>query len=265
MFPPVSAHFLCVPVSAFVAGAPVCAHEELTAVLDEWEADARQNRQRVCYFGAAGRMMEVLGHRPGYSTVLLGAQPVWNPHDFEDLVSHRSSLRAQIRRAQNKGVCVREWPCEQAENSPDLRRCLTEWLQTRSLPALRFMVEPDTLSRLFDRRVFVALQSGVPVAWAVASPIPARNGWLIEQIVRGINAPNGVAEFLIRDVMAALAQSGADYVTLGLVPLSHHAPPENWADNPAWLRLVLARVRAHGQRFYNFDGLDKFRAQNGTE
>ena len=244
-----------------VAGSPVCSHPDLPNVLDEWEADAAAHKQTVCYFGAAGRLMEVLRDRSNYCAVLLGAQPTWNPHHFAQVVARRASLRAQTNRAYNKGVCVHEWTNERAEADTDLRRCLAEWLQTHTLPAMRFLVEPDTLGRLFDRRVFVAEQKGVPVAWGVASPIPARNGWLIEQIVRGNSAPNGCAELLIREMMAALAESGAEYVTLGLVPLSHHSPTETKDHNPPWLRLVLGRVRAHGRRFYNFDGLDTFRAK----
>jgi phosphatidylglycerol lysyltransferase len=32
-------------------------------------------------------------------------------------------------------------------------------------------------------------------------------------------------------------------------------------DNPLWLRILLAWLRKHGQRFYNFDGLDAFKAK----
>ena len=248
-----------------VAGSPACNEADLPDVISEWEADAKAHQQSVCYFGAANRLMQVLADKPGYCTVLLGAQPTWNPAHFAGIVSHRASLRAQMRRAQNKAVRVEEWTNERAEADPALRRCLREWLQTRTLPALRFLVEPDTLGRLFDRRVFVAEQNNVPVAWGVASPIPARHGWLIEQIVRGSAAPNGCAELLIRDMMAALAESGAKYVTLGLVPLSHNTPHESQIYNPPWLRLVLSRVRAHGRRFYNFDGLDQFRAKMEPE
>jgi len=40
---------------------------------------------------------------------------------------------------------------------------------------------------------------------------------------------------------------------MGLAPLSDHAKSAD--DNPAWIRWFLAWVRAHGRRFYDFDGL----------
>jgi phosphatidylglycerol lysyltransferase len=47
---------------------------------------------------------------------------------------------------------------------------------------------------------------------------------------------------------------------MGLVPLSTPTwLPAN--DNPLWLRLLLTWVRAHGRRFYNFDGLEAFKSK----
>jgi phosphatidylglycerol lysyltransferase len=106
--------------------------------------------------------------------------------------------------------------------------------------------------------VFVAVRDGHPVGFLVASPVPARNGWLIEQFVRGYRAPNGTAELLIDAAMRTLAAQGASYVTLGLAPLSRHARP---VPGPMWLRVLLAWVRLHGRRFYNFEGLDSFKAK----
>lgn len=243
-----------------VAGAPICDEARLAEVIAQFEGEARAAGQRVCYFGAAGQLIELLGGRPEYTTVILGAQPVWNPARWEAITHSRASLRAQLNRARNKDVVVVEWPEERATNNAELRRCLDEWLNARSLPPMRFLVEPNTLTCCDDRRLFVAERDGVPVGFVTASPIPCRNGWLTEQFVRGSNAPNGTAELMLDAAVRAVAASGADYVTMGLVPLSRNTwQPENY--NPLWLRLVLSWVRAHGRRFYNFDGLDRFKAK----
>jgi phosphatidylglycerol lysyltransferase len=149
---------------------------------------------------------------------------------------------------------------QDATGNPELKRALNEWLATRGLPPMHFLVEPETLSRLFDRRIFVARsKSGEIVAFLVASPAPARGGWLIEQFVRSWRAPNGTVELLLDAAMRALAAEGYGYVTLGLAPLSRHGLGAQ--ANPLWLRLLLRWVRAHGRRFYNFEGLDNFKAK----
>jgi len=176
-----------------VAGAPVCPAERLDAVLEEWNAETAKHREHSCYFGAAGRLHETLtappepGTRRGYSTIVLGAQPVWNPQTWPEPAKMRSSLRAQLSRARNKGVRVIEWSWQRAENHPELRRVLMEWLQRKPLPSLHFLIEPQTLQALRDKRIFVAERNDVPVGFLNAAPVPARNGWLTQQFVRGAN------------------------------------------------------------------------------
>lgn len=243
-----------------VAGAPICAEERLPAVINAFESEAAGCRERVCYFGAAGRVISLLGENPRYSVVVLGAQPTWNPAGWAEIIAQHASLRAQLARARNKGVRIEEWSAERAQANPDLRRCLDAWLATRTLPPLHFLVQPETLSRLEGRRIFVAERDGVPIGFVNCSPIPARNGWLFEQFVRGKNAPNGTVETMIDYAMRTLAADGAKYTTLGLVPLSRNTwEPANY--NPLWLRWTLSWTRAHGQRFYNFEGLDRFKSK----
>jgi phosphatidylglycerol lysyltransferase len=243
-----------------VAGGPVCAPERLLAVIGEFDADARAHSERVCYFGAGERLEKVLAASREWSMASLGAQPSWDPGRWPDVISRKASLRAQLNRARNKGVAVQEWDSARAQSSAELERCLAEWLARRPLPPMHFLVEPQTLHQLADRRVFVAERGGHVVAFLVASPVPARAGWLVEQIIRGHGAVNGTAELLVDATMRALAASGARYVTLGLSPLSRFSRFDP-ARMPSWLRLTLRLVRAHGRRFYNFHGLDNFKAK----
>lgn len=243
-----------------VGGAPVCAPERLPAVTAEFEAMVRRQGHRTCYFGAGWRLEAALREVPSSSTVLLGAQPVWEPAHFTDVMHGYASLRAQLHRASNKGVIVEEWPASRADADPALRRVLDEWLATRGLPPLHFLVEPHTLGRLLDRRVFVAVREGTAVGFVVCAPVPAREGWLVEQFVRGRDAPLGCTELMIAEAMRSLAADGARYATLGLAPLSRRAAVDA-LPQPAWLRLTLRWVRAHGTRFYNFEGLDAFKAK----
>lgn len=244
-----------------VAGAPVCNQDRLPGVAAEFEAASRADGWSVCYFGAEGRLESVYRGSPGHSMALLGAQPAWDPRQWGDICTRHASLRAQFNRARNKGVSVQEWPAAVAEEHPGLRRCLDEWLSTRGLPPLHFLVEPDTLSRLAGRRVFVARRRGDVIAFLLASPVPARHGWLVEQFVRGHGAVNGTTDLLVDAAMRAFGTEASEFVTLGLAPLSEHVPPVSVPHQPLWLRFVLGWVRLHGRRFYNFAGLDRFKAR----
>lgn len=243
-----------------VGGAPTCAKERLKAVAAEFEKDAANDKKRVCYFGAEGRLERMYEDSSEHSKVLLGAQPVWKPHNWAEIVSNHKSLRAQLSRARNKEVKVTEWSAEKSQNNPALIETLSKWLDSKGLPPLRFMVEPNTLSDLTDRRVFVAERYGNVIGFVLISPVATRNGWLFEQFIHSPDSPNGTVELMIDTAMRALAADNYEYATLGLSPLSVRAEIKPF-HNPLWLRIVLAWLRKHAQRFYNFDGLDAFKSK----
>jgi lysylphosphatidylglycerol synthetase-like protein (DUF2156 family) len=53
-----------------------------------------------------------------------------------------------------------------------------------------------------------------------------------------------------------MADAGAEFMTLGLTPL---AQVEVHLENPRWVQILFAWARAHGRRFYNFEGLEAFK------
>lgn len=243
-----------------VAGAPVCSDEQLAAVAEKFESEATLNGETVCYFGAEARLEGVYHDSSGHSRVSLGGQPVWHPARWAAIVDAKKSLRAQFNRARNKGIKIREWTVERAHNDPELRECLEDWLSSKGLPPLHFVIEPETLDRLDNRRIFVAELGSRVEAFLILSPVPQRHGWLTEQFPHRPGAPNGTVELMMDQAIRKLGDEGYEYVTLGISPLSHRAKLDQHR-NPAWLKLVLAWMRKHGQRFYNFDGLDHFKSK----
>lgn len=237
-----------------VAGAPVCSLDRLAEVVAEFEA--AEPHGSTCYFGAEERLFNLLSPDARYSNISLGAQPVWSPESWIAAFRKDKSLRAQLHRSRNKGVVVSEWTAERATRHPELARCLREWLHTRGLPPMHFLVEPETLDELRDRRIFVAEMDGLPIGFVTLSPVPRQSGWLTEQFVRGNRAPNGTVELMLDHAIRKVGAEGARMVTMGIVPLSKNADA---GQVPGWLRLLIPWVRSHGRRFYNFEGLDSFK------
>jgi phosphatidylglycerol lysyltransferase len=135
-------------------------------------------------------MREVAAKSREHSTIVIGAQPVWNPQRWARVIESRRSLRAQLTRARNKGVTIESISCAQARDHPELDGVLAEWLASRGLPPLHFLVEPRILDGVVaDRRLMVARHARSTVAFLVASPVAARNGFLIEQVARRRDAP----------------------------------------------------------------------------
>lgn len=247
-----------------VAGAPVCPLSRLRGVTAEFEQEAAARAERVCYFCAEGRLESLYRGVASHCMVSLGAQPVWDPVHLSAAVTSKASLRAQLHRATNKGVVVHERPPGTTGDTAELGECLQQWLAAKGLPPLHFLVEPWTIGKLADRRVFIATGGDRILGFLVASPVPARNGWLVEQIVRRPNAPNGTSELMLERAARALAADGSRYLTLGLAPLSRRGDAADQRD-PAWLRGTFGWLRAHGRRFYNFRGLEIFKAKFGPD
>jgi phosphatidylglycerol lysyltransferase len=207
---------------------------------------------------AGERLREFFKESREHSVVALGAQPVWNPGEWNPMIRRHASLRAQLQRARNKGVTVSERDPYEAAADPRLAAVLEDWLAHRRLPPLHFLVEPEVLrGEVEDRVVFAAEWRGRTVAYLVASPVAARNGYLIEEIARCRQAPNGTSELLIDAAMRHFAAGNREYVTLGLVALAHNV----FRKSPLWLRSLMYFARAHANRFYNFRGLEYFRTK----
>ncbi|MFA6469820.1 MAG: DUF2156 domain-containing protein [Bacteroidota bacterium] len=241
-----------------VAGSPVAAKNDMEGVVLEFYQHISAQKKKVCFFGAQERIATILANHAPISSILLGAQPVWSPQGWLDTLHTKSSLRAQVQRANNKSVSAELWDPISVPKA-ELYRCLNEWIASRRLPPMHFLVEPDTLNRLEDRIVIIARRNGRVTGFCIASPIPLRNGWLIEQIVRGNDAPNGTAELLLETMVLHLRSLNAEIITLGLSPLSQQYSSS--FEQPMWLKSLLQIIRYYGRSFYNFKGLDAFKSK----
>jgi phosphatidylglycerol lysyltransferase len=242
-----------------IAGSPISKGSDLPTITAEFFSKAQTNGKKVCFFGAQERIADILSTFTPISTILLGAQPVWSPNEWLANVNLKQSLRAQLQRAKNKHILATV-----VENCfeiiyQELQNCLNEWISTRHLPSMHFLVEPNTLDKLDDRILVVAKRDNRIVGFCIASPIPLRNGWLIEQIVRSKEAPNGTAELLLHTIVKEIQKRNAKFITLGLSPLSKHYQPQH--SQPIWLHFLLQSLRIYGRVFYNFKGLDSFKAK----
>jgi phosphatidylglycerol lysyltransferase len=242
-----------------VGGGPICAPDVEREACRRLEADAAKSRRHVIYVCADERLRRLLGDEH-HSAVTLGAEPFREPARWPARVKSSASLRQQLNRSRNKGVVVHEvTPADVTARMDELKDVVLDWLTTRPLPAMRFLNDPRTLDgELADRRIWLATQHERPVAFLLASPVVRRNGFLMEQISRRHNAPNGTAELLIDAALRAWAAEGKTFATLGMVVLSTHVQ-QQMAMNPPWVRTMFSFARAHGRRFYHYDGLEKFR------
>ncbi len=241
-----------------VAGAPICRPTVLLDVTQEFEAEAKAQDERVCYFHVGPRFASVLSRSGEHSIARIGSLPYWNPADWQSIVNSDSSLRYQLSRARHKNVSVAELPASIAAQSAELRHVRREWLDRKHLPPLHFLIEPEVFHHLAHRRLFVARRNGRVIAYLLCSPMPNRNGWLLEQWARSSDAPLGTSELLVHAAMSAFAAESCREVTMGLAPLSSQGlvPGD---PGPLWLKLMFRFMRLTANPLYNFKGLEYYK------
>jgi lysylphosphatidylglycerol synthetase-like protein (DUF2156 family) len=230
-----------------VAGAPIAAHEDLSVLALAFSAAADAAGRRVSFFGTERRFVD----RAALDAMVLGEQPVWDPHDWEGTVRASRSLREQLRRARAKGVHVRRVGAAEVDGPlrPAFEALGRRWLAGRPMAPMGFLVKLHLFSFIAERRWFVAERDGQLCAALVCVPVYSREGWLFEDLLRDPDAPNGTADLLVDAAMRDLAADGATYATLGLAPLAGGVN--------GWMRAA----RAWGAPFYDFEGVRAFKAR----
>jgi hypothetical protein len=233
------------------AGAPLADEARLGEVARAFVAAAAAAGRRACFFAVEERFVAA----SGCAAVAIGEQAVWDPAAWPEIVAGSASLREQLRRARAKGVTVRRTHGDAETRNPEsslaqaLSAIARRWLRTRELAPLGFLVNVQPLTLLMEHQVYVAEREGVPVAFLLVAPIYARDGWLLQHLLRVPETPNGVSELLIDAVMRDARDEGRRFVTLGLSPLAGEVPG------------ALRAARVVGRALYDFAGLRAFRAK----
>jgi hypothetical protein len=233
-----------------VAGAPIALEAQFSAVTARFLKTAELAGRRVCFFATERRFTDAVP----LASAPIGEQPVWDPAEWEQTSRTGRSVREQLRRARAKGVMVRQVTAEEldqpaSETHTAIQELMREWLRSRAMAPLGFLVQTHIHSFTAERRLFAAEREGRLVGFLAMVPVYARGGWLLEDLFRSAHAPNGTAELLIDAAMRSAASTGSRYATLGLSPLSGRVH--------RWLRLA----RAFGSSFYNFEGLRAFKSK----
>lgn len=239
------------------AGGPIGSTGLVAEIAEEFECYARKQHRRVCYLCAEEHTTNPLTSR-GRGKLIIGAIPIWNAARWPGMIRRHARLRYQLARARRQCADIMEISASHAAASENIRELIRQWMSRRRLMPLRFLADPFILSdAAAHRRIFtVSRRNGQLAGLLAASPVPARNGMFIEQIVRAPHAPNGMVELLIDHAMRTFAPYHR-HITLGLVAGSQFACDR---ENPWWARV--ARYSAHrwGGWLYRFGSLENFRA-----
>jgi len=201
---------------AVVWGDPLAADGTGSLVLGEATAALRRRKLRVCLL-LVGAETAALALVRGYSVLKVGEQPFFSLGDWRtprgDPGKH---LRWCLNKAARAGVTVRPY---EADDEEPVRAALAAWESGLARPAASSFLRSSPLTHAGEKRLFVARCNGRVEALVACTPVPAENGWFLEDLVRRPDAPMGATEAVVVEALGALAAEGAERAWMDVAPL----------------------------------------------
>jgi phosphatidylglycerol lysyltransferase len=170
----------------------------------------------------------------------------------------RADLRQSHRRAQRDGASFEVVPPERVDPLlPDLRRISDAWLAAKSTGEKRFSVGAFSPGYLRQFPLALVRAEGAPAAFANLWTTGTRAELSVDLMRFGPDAPRAAMDYLFIELMLWGRSAGYRWFNLGMAPL---AGLEAHPLAPAWQRVGNFIFR-HGEHFYNFDGLRRYKTK----
>jgi lysylphosphatidylglycerol synthetase-like protein (DUF2156 family) len=244
------------------AGDPLARSKDIESLVKGFMTAATK-AGRIAAFVPATERFTRQAIQLGFSAIKIGAAPYFDFATWEPRGNAAKKMRAGVNQALRAGIridCISSFSKELQKQIAEL--CL-RWLQARRAgTTFGWLLALDPFLRAERKKLFVARDDNNRlVGLLAASPIPARNGWYLEDVVRAPDAPRGTADLLVFEALQRLKAEGAAMATLGTAPLARDGVDEiSTHDHPVIeraLKLAAKRLSA----LYNFEGLRRFKAK----
>jgi len=235
-----------------VSGEPVCSPAAFQPLVNAMRAQAIA-RNLVLGMLPVGEASKQRLESMGFDVVYIGKEPIF---DLKALPKLTSSIRQAVNRAQRRGLKVLPFDEKYRQAFESMCR---QWQDTRQLPAMQFLFQLRPLELLEHKKYFLLTnESEELLAFLACSPIYARNGWYLEDLIRDQKAPNGGTELLVTAALDSLSADGFDMATLALAPLA--GLPGSDETHPI-LNSILRFCYRKLSFLYHFQTLEYFKAK----
>ncbi|HEV2271011.1 MAG TPA: bifunctional lysylphosphatidylglycerol flippase/synthetase MprF [Steroidobacteraceae bacterium] len=220
------------------------------------ELSDRHGGQTVFYQTGAERLSLYVDL--GLAPLKVGEEARVRLTDFSLEGPARAGLRHSHRHAQREGLSFEIIPpAGIGELLPDLQRVSDAWLASKATGEKRFSVGYFSAQYLRNFPLAVVRADGAPVAFANLWTTDTRAELAVDLMRFGPAAPPGTMDFLFVELMGWGRDQGYGWLNLGMAPLSGL---DRHPLAPAWHRVGNFIFR-HGEHFYNFEGLRRYKAK----
>src|SRR5437588_10137403 len=243
------------------AGDPLAPLEDMAELARQFASFAKRQGRGVAFVPTSADCARLIAPH-NFTAVKVGASPYFDLKTWNPRGDSAKKLRAGVNQARRAGVEV-EMITDGIDESlkRETARLCMHWLDTRrAATTFGWLVALDPFLHSEYKKYFAARVNGKLVGFLAASPIPARKGWYLEDVLREPDAPQGTATLLVTEALAKLKAEGAALATLGTSPLATDGGDDVPTEHRMTRRILdIASRRLAG--FYNFEGLRRFKAK----
>jgi phosphatidylglycerol lysyltransferase len=203
-------------------GDPVCPPEDTRMAVQEFVAAAAERGRDVVFVPVTQTFVEATRGDHAVS-IAIGDEFLFDVRCYRPTGQRAKKVRCAVHQVRRRGATVHEYLAPPLGPSNPTIECAIRavaerWRVARSRRAHGQLLAMNLFDAHRPRRYFHVDFAGRLVAFLTCAPIPARNGYLFEDLVRDLDAPNGCSELLVLEALEAFRGEGIDWATLGVSP-----------------------------------------------
>lgn len=244
------------------AGDPLVKAGEATTLAKGFMEAARKAKCMAAFVPATERFARE-AKSLGLSAIKISGAPYFDLKNWNPRGDRAKKMRAGVNQAIRAGVKTQVVErLTEALKQETARLCL-DWLKTRpAATTFGWLLALDPFLHADRKRLFAARDAeNRLVGFLAASPIPERDGWYLEDVLREPDAPQGTTDLLVVDALHHLASEGAKLATLGTTPLVKEGADDISTHDHPVIERALGTAGKRLSTFYNFEGLRRFKTK----
>jgi phosphatidylglycerol lysyltransferase len=245
-----------------VPGEPLASAHGQAALADRFLQAARAEGRTVGFLPVTERFAKHSSEL-GLRAIKIGAAPYFDLATWAPRGDRAKKVRAGMNQAFRAGIRVTKVTDIDEALKKETECLWKSWLTTRRSPTrFGWLFAVDLFRNSERKRYFTARDpAGKLVGFLGASPIPARQGWYLEDVLRLPDAPNGTTDLLIVEALKSLKHDGAKLETLGTAPMAMEGSVASSVHCSRRLSQMTRLLASLCPIFYNFDGVRHFKAK----
>jgi phosphatidylglycerol lysyltransferase len=244
------------------AGDPLAAPDETAELARQFAAVAKRKGRVAAFVPVSARFARLVS--PGdFTAAKVGAVPYFDLQTWNPRGDSAKKMRAGVNQARRAGVEVQEISGEVNDSVKHETALLcSHWLESRRAgTSFSWLVALDPFLNSEYKKYFAARVNGKLAGFLVATPISARKGWYLEDVLREPDAPQGTATLLVAEALTRLKAEGALLATLGTAPLATEGEDDVTTGEHPMVDRALRGTARRFSRVYNFEGLRRFKSK----